>query len=160
LHRLVSAVTHDPSIVLDGIQTRMSRLARQQRFEEAAEVRERGARLEKALLRMIGLHSLLDAGDIILGIGERAVLVRRGRVAAATFIVTGDIATAVAQLKRGAGDATEPVTSAEVRAEMSVVAAWLARHADEVRLLAASGSWVSPARARPCTSFAPRATKN
>jgi DNA polymerase-3 subunit epsilon len=160
LHRLVSAVTHDPSIVLDGIQARMSRLARQERFEEAAEVRERGARLEKALLRMIGLHSLLDAGDIALGIGERAVLVRRGRLAAATFIVSGDVATAVARLKRGAEEKSDPTTSAEVRAEMSVVSAWLARHATEVRLLATSGCWVSPAKARPCTSFAPRATKS
>jgi len=109
---------------------------------------------------MIEFHSLVDAGDVVLAIGDRAVLLRKGRLSAATFIVGGNIPSAVSQLRRTARDFPGPAISAEARAEMSVVAGWLARNAADVRILRASGCWVSPARAKPCANFEPRATKS
>jgi DNA polymerase III subunit epsilon len=155
LHRLVSAVVYEPDLVLDGVRRRMAKLAEQERFEEAAEARERGARLQKALERMIACHSLVDAGDIVLAVGDRAVLIRCGHLLRATFIAGGDTRSAVAHLLQLCSDLDpSPVVSAEARREIAVVSAWLARHAKDVRLLYASGSWVSPARARPAVCFA------
>ncbi|HEU4480292.1 MAG TPA: DEDD exonuclease domain-containing protein, partial [Actinomycetota bacterium] len=45
------ALTGDHRAVLDGVHARMQRLARSERFEEAAELRDRGAALERALDR-------------------------------------------------------------------------------------------------------------
>ena len=153
LHRLVSAVVYDPHLVLERIQARMVKLARQQRFEEAAETRERGARLQRTLAKMVECSGLVDAGDVILEIGDRAVLLRRGRLAGATFIVSGDISTAVRHLMANAEEYSTATVSAEARSEMSVISSWVARHGGEARLLHASGPWVSPARSRPCGSF-------
>jgi DNA polymerase-3 subunit epsilon len=154
LHRLVSSIVYDPRLVLERIHARMVKLASQQRFEEAAETRERGARLQRALEKMIECHSLLDAGDLVLGIGQRAVLLRRGRLAAATFIVSDDTSSAVAHLLQTADEVVPHAVSAEARSEISVISSWLARNCSDVRLLYANGSWVSPARARPNEAFA------
>jgi DNA polymerase-3 subunit epsilon len=156
LHRLASATVHDPTLVLEGIRARMTRLAEQQRFEEATEVRERGARLQRSLERMIQCHSLLDAGDLVIGIEERAMLLRRGRLVAATFIASGDVWSAIERLR---SDAVEPGgsnTCAEARREIGAISSWIARNASEVRLLHVSGSWVSPARSGPRDLFAAR----
>ena len=153
LHRLVSAVAYDPNLVLERIHERMARLARQERFEEAAETRERGARLERSLKRMIELHSLLDAGDIALAVDDRAVLLRRGRLVAATYIASGDARGALAKLFRDACDERVASTSAELRREVSVVSSWLVKHAANIRLLHVGGAWVSPARARSTALF-------
>jgi hypothetical protein len=114
--------------------------------------------LQKALERMISCHSLLDAGDIVLAVDERAVLVRGGCLSGATFIVNGDTRVAVEHLL---ADRTEqprpPVVSAEARREIAVISAWLARNASSVRLLYASGSWVSPSRSRPQICFTKKA---
>ena len=156
LHRLVSSVVYDPRLILDRIHERMVKLAGQQRFEEAAETRERGARLQRAIGKMIECQSLLDARDVILAIGERAVLLRKGRLAGATFIVSGDVHAAVDHLLRVPAVVSEPSVSAAARREISVVSSWLLRHAADVRVLQTSGCWVSPARARPYEAFASR----
>lgn len=153
LHRLVSSIVHDPQLVLDRIQRRMAKLAGQQRFEEAAEARERGTRLQRAIARLIDCHSLLDAGDIALGIGERAVLIRRGRLVAATFVVGGDVRSAVADLLAAPDPTAEGAGLAEARREMGVISSWLVRNTSAVRVLHASGCWVSPARSRPSDVF-------
>lgn len=159
MHRLVSAIVHDPTLVLEPIHARMIRLARQQRFEEAREVRERGISLQRALERMIRCHSLLDAGDVVVAVGERAVLLQAGRLTAATFIVDGDDGAATTLLLQEASSVCSPHTSAESRREISVMSSWLLRNAASVRLLYAEGSWVSPARSGPKEWFVPRSSR-
>ena len=154
LHRLVSSVIYEPDLVLTGVMERMTKLARQQRFEEAAETRERGARLQKALERMIECHSLTDAGELVLAVGDRALLIRRGRLACATFIVTGNDKEAVDRLLATPEPSAPPASvSAEARRELAVISSWLGRNDGDVRLLHASGCWVSPARSRAQVCF-------
>jgi DNA polymerase III subunit epsilon len=156
LHRLVSAVVYDPDLILAGVKQRMAKLAEQERFEEAAETRERGARLQKTLERMTECHSLLDADDLVIAVDERALLIRRGRLAGATFIVAGDAPTAVARLLATPEETGPLEVSAEARREIAVISTWLARNASDVRVLHASGCWVSPARSRPRACFVAR----
>ncbi len=113
--------------MLDPLIERMHRLARQERFEEAAEVRERGALLERALQRRIGARALAAAGTIRLGLGGRELRIDNGRL----------------------GDADSDVGAER---EANVIDRWL-RRADHIELLSVTGTWALPITARPHERF-------
>jgi len=150
----VTAIVMAPDEVLGRVWIRMLRLAQAERYEEAAETRERGAVLEAAIARDLETTALARAGDVVVATGGRALLIRAGRLAAAVDLGDGD---AVARLLSvaapyQAGSFLSPAVARESR----IVLAWLKRHADEVRLLHVEGAWVMPARARPRFSFQSR----
>lgn len=146
IRALAAALESDPDAVFDPLEAKMRRLAAVERFEEAAEVRERALSVERALTTAAQVKSLLAAGDIVLRIGTRAVLVRDAQLAAATDVFEAEpVAALLARLKSKA--ATEPVgtfVSCEVQREARVIWSWLRRSADDCTLLAVAGTWAMP----------------
>jgi DNA polymerase-3 subunit epsilon len=126
--RAARSIEVDPAIVLDALATRMSLLARQGRFEEAAEVREKGSLLERTLCRSIEARALAAAGDVTLRIGESTVRFRDGHLISK--------------------DDDRPHQN-----EASVIGSWIRRHGDEARLVSVSGTWAIPITAAPSGRF-------
>lgn len=151
---IASAVAGDARPALETIAARMLKLARSERFEEAAEVRERGALLERHLARYLAARSLVDAGDIVLMIDRRAVLIRDAQLAAALHVGPGGEHAAVERLRAAAPPARRlPYLSEAQQRDAAVIASWLRRRAEDVRILWVQGPWVSPAAAAPTPLF-------
>jgi DNA polymerase III subunit epsilon len=159
MRRVASALVADPAALATPVVRRMKKLAAQERFEEAAEVRDRGALMERTLTREAELRSLLDAGDIVFVYDSRAHLIRAGQLASSTTVTGRDPHSIIATLKRSAR--WSPVASfwlAPQRGEAFVVASWLRRHAGEVRIIHADRGWAMPAGARPTSFFSATST--
>lgn len=143
---LAAALECDPDAVFGPLEEKMRRLAAVERFEEAAEALERAVSVERALTTAAQVKSLLGAGDIVLRVGGRALLVRDAQLAAATDVFNGEPTDSL--LKRLQAKAkTEPVgtfVSCEVQREARVIWSWLRRKADDCELIAVSGTWAMP----------------
>lgn len=154
--RLIAAMVRDPSSIFAALERRMRVLSRHARFEEAAEVRYRGALLERTLGRRARIEALLAAGEIVLRHGDRALLIRHAQLAAAGD-VDADVATTVERLQRVAvASEVGCYQTAEQMTEARVLSAWLDNHADELELLAVEGVWAMALGARPDQRFAVR----
>ena len=142
VRRAVNALLDDPRPLLDALETRMRRLSAQGRFEEAAEARDRAAALERIIARAAQVQGLLDAGEIVLQIHDRRIVIRGGRLVGAPESGSGPV------LCRA-----EEHLAPEVHAEAATIARWITRHAKEVRLVSVSGTWSQPAWAQPPGRF-------
>ena len=159
MRAIVSAITREPGIALQPLHDRMMRLARQERFEEAAELRERGALLERSLERSVEIASLVEAGDIVLGVGDRILLIRNGVLAGAAIASGDGLDLDVARLRSSAPPSRRasflsPATQLDAR----VICSFLRRDGDGARLLYVSDGWSHPAAARPERRFAAKKT--
>ncbi|MGH2808460.1 MAG: DEDD exonuclease domain-containing protein [Actinomycetota bacterium] len=137
VEKVLVAAARAPGLVLDPLMARLKRLAAQERFEEAAELRERAALLERALDRHIETRCLAGAGEIRLRADEREVVIRDGR------LVEGE--------DRGEEKGFDAAPAAAQR-EARVISRWLSRVTD-VSLVGVSGTWVMPVTARPGDRF-------
>jgi DNA polymerase-3 subunit epsilon len=81
VERAVVGLRRDPTVLLAPLERRMHELAAEQRFEEAADVRDRASALARALRRHRQLDALTQAGRVVLTIGEVTVELDRGRLA-------------------------------------------------------------------------------
>lgn len=133
--------------LLEGLARRMGMLSAQERFEEAAELRERAASLERHLIRASEVRALIDAGEIVLSSEGRTLVVRGGRLAGA--------ADAGGLWEPGlvSGTAAEraPFVTAETEREARVILRWLRR--GDARIVSVEKPWVSPTGARPTGRF-------
>ena len=156
--RLVAAaMSFDPSGICDRLTGRLKTLAAQQRFEEAEELRRRAALLESALRSSAGVRALIDAGEIVLRIGRRLVLVAMGQLAGCSDIGADESETLErlrAQARVEHVGSYVPVT---VSKEARVIVSWIRRHSTDVRLVHVEGTWALPAGGRPVNRFEPRA---
>ncbi len=64
VNRLVHALVHDPAALLEPLSEKMAALALAERYEEAADVRDRAAALAKALARQRRLDTLRRSGTV------------------------------------------------------------------------------------------------
>jgi DNA polymerase-3 subunit epsilon len=150
---VVDALTGDPGVVVRPLEEKMRRLARQERFEEAAELRDRARSLARWIERSIEMRSLIDAGEVLLRIGGRALLLVEGQLAGAC---DADASTAELLARLRPTAAWEPVGSwltPRTSREVGAVASWLGRHAPDVEVLHVSGTWAAPARPRRADAF-------
>ena len=115
------SVVHDPGVILEPLATRMRVLAEQERFEEAAEVRDRGALLERTLFRLAQVNALVQAGRVVIQVGSRQIAIDRGI-----------LQTTGAKLPQNPRDA-------------AVIASWLRRRGQDARLISVEGCWAMPA---------------
>jgi len=105
----VSALQEDPGPVLDAIGARMARLAREERYEEAAETRDRGAALEGFLARHFDIGALRAAGDVVIAVDGRAFLIREAQLVGAGDIgPDGSLPDGFAPPAAGAMDGAPP----------------------------------------------------
>lgn len=153
-----SACLTNPRPVYVPLHERLQNLSAAERFEEAEQLRRRALMLERTLAGLAAIQALLDAKDVVVVIGSRALLIRNAQLAAAIDFEPGRAGDAGERLAaRASCRLVGRYVPAEVRAEASVVASWLNRHADEVRLLSVSGSWAQAAGSGANGRFEPPA---
>jgi len=88
--KVVRGLTVEPRLLLAPLEQRMRSLASAERFEEAAEMRERAAALTAALRRQRRLESLQGAGRIVVEVPGRAgAELRQGRLVRSWTIDVG-----------------------------------------------------------------------
>jgi DNA polymerase-3 subunit epsilon len=171
--RAVRGLRHDPALLLDPLDRRMQALAAEQRYEEAADVRERAAALTQALRRQRRLDGLARSGRVLMEVrGAGGVELRDGQLRQAWPVdapsaTIGDGVTAALPFGVGASDhprprnvmvvvddGPPPALPRDLADELSCVAAWLESHAQQVSLLSAEYGLASPLPRLP--SFDPR----
>lgn len=142
--RVVRALTHEPDSLLETLHLRMDALARTERYEEAAEVRDRSAALAGALRRQRRFDMLRRAGSVHLMLDDGAgaellhgVLVRAWGRAGEPDGVTDDAAPA------HPGPPEQGPLPRHLADELACVAKWIDTH--QRRLVPASselvGAW-------------------
>jgi DNA polymerase III subunit epsilon len=152
VERAVAGLRHDPQVLLGPLETRMSRLAGAQRFEEAADVRDRAAALARALGRQRRLDALAGSGRVVLEVGSTAVELRGGRLRRSWPVEEGvpfdlqldlrlDPTPAPTEppapmaLPLATVEPAPPPPPRELADELMCVAGWLDDQADRLRLL-------------------------
>jgi DNA polymerase-3 subunit epsilon len=139
----------DPSVVAEALEMKMSRLAAQQRFEEAAHVRDRLGALHGAVRR----HRLVEALR-----GARRCEVRRGdvtwvidRARLVDVVVAGSAGQSLPVAAPAAVDSDRPLGRQQIDEALC-----LARHFDklasQVDVVACTGTWSFPIDVSPTPS--------
>jgi DNA polymerase-3 subunit epsilon len=135
VERLVRGLTGEPSVLLDPLRARMAALAEAERYEEAADVRDRAAALTRALARQRQLDSLRRAGRMELDVSGRRLVLTAGRLSGddgQLDLLDDDAPGPEAPLPRHLVD------------ELSCVASWLDAEATSVRLVHCDQPWSVP----------------
>lgn len=159
-------ILHDPALLLGPLEAKMHDLARCERFEEAADLRDRAAALAAALKRQHRFDTLRRAGRVVLEVdGRSQAELLHGRLRRTwTVSKTGISAVplpldldpaAPDHLEAPLGDASiagAPLPKA-LADELSCVAQWLDRYGSRIRVIHADGDLAPPAPTLP--SFQP-----
>jgi DNA polymerase-3 subunit epsilon len=90
----VIGLRRDPELLLAPLERRMVELAAEQRFEEAADVRDRAAALARALRRQRQVEALTDAGRIVITVGDAVAELDAGRLTRAWTVPRPEPSTA------------------------------------------------------------------
>lgn len=141
VERLAVALTDRHDLLLDPLRDRMHQLAMAERFEEAADVRDRAAALAAALKRQLRTEGLRRAGRVVIempGRGHAELLDGR--------LVRSWADDGALPLGRG-GEPVAPIEGPLPRHaadEVLCIAGWLDQQADRVRLVHCDGALASP----------------
>ena len=136
-----AALTTDPLVVLDPLVERMQTLAREDRFEEAADVRDRAAAFADAHRRVRRFDRLRRAGRLVVRFGEHRAVLAGGRFVASEAL---DEPTLFGSTDDD-GDLPLPGPIAPCDAdELTVVSAWLDKNAHRIRIEHLDGELSSP----------------
>lgn len=146
---VVRGLTIEPSILLAPLDARMRALATDERFEEAADVRDRAAALASAIFRQRRLDGLRRAGWVVVEVPGRGGVELDGGLLVRSWSGTDRPLTLAAPSPVQAGPLPRHLAD-----EVAVVAAWLDREASRVRLVECSAELASPAGRLP--RFDPR----
>ncbi len=146
---LVDTLTRDPARLLQPLEERIEMLAASERYEEAADVRDRAESLAGALRRTRRFDLLRRAGRVRVSIGSAWAELDRGLlVACGADGETGslwDEGLAVEAPTRIPDGATRlPVPHRDEADELLTIASWLERNAAKVTLDEVSGVFVEP----------------
>jgi DNA polymerase III subunit epsilon len=134
------ALSTDPALLLEPLHERMRALASAERFEEAADVRDRTSALASALFRQRRTEQLRRSGTVELDLGNgNCVELDGGRLLRAWSV--GELALGVAC--EPPPPATTGWIPAELADELACVAAWLDKNARNVRLVHCDGTLAS-----------------
>ena len=139
--RVRDALTDDPTVVIDPLVERMHALAGQDRFEEAADVRDRAAAFADAHRRVRRFDRLRRAGRLVVRVGEHRAVFAGGR-----FVTTEAVDRPT--LFGTSADTTDvpapgPVAPGDAD-ELTVVSAWLDKNAHRLQIEHVDGELSSP----------------
>lgn len=167
VQRVVRGFTVEPSLLLDPLAERMATLARAERFEEAADMRDRADALASALRRQRRFESLRRSRRIVVDIA-----LPNSNVTGATHRIElhgGELVTDDALPSELAfGVETPPHAEAggeyglgsplarDLADELSCVAAWFERYGAAVRLVHCDGALSSALPLLPSFTSRPR----
>lgn len=116
---IVDAATRDPTVLLDRLEAKMTRLATQERYEEAADVRDRGALLQREVMRHIESAAWAGSGKLAIEVGDR-------RLEFVDGVLVGP-------------EAGSPGLEGDHVTDPRVLSAWLRRHGDSARVIESDG---------------------
>jgi DNA polymerase-3 subunit epsilon len=116
--QLARAIEASPGAVLDPLVARMNKLARQERYEEAAEIRDRGALLERTLARGLESRAWSRCSGLVLEIDGKRLSFEDGRLCAGTGPPAPE--------------------------EWKVLSSWLRRHGGDARIISVGGELAFP----------------
>ena len=138
------ALTDQPELVLEPLVARMHALAAAERYEEAADVRDRAAAFADAHRRVRRLDLVQRAGRLVVRLGRRRAVIEDGRLRH-----TEDVdAPSLLGLAHGAAppDGARPPRWVDPAAvdELSVLAGWLDKHASRLEIEHCDGTLCSP----------------
>ena len=150
VRRVREAMTRDCRAVVEAALGRTDRLSGQQRFEEAAVVRDRLLAFLRGSGRTQRLLPLASAPELAAGLrtprgGWELVLIRYGRLAAATVSPPGADPWPYVQALRDGGEQVDPPTPprpATHPEETEQILRWLEQ--PRVRLIELDGTWAEP----------------
>jgi DNA polymerase-3 subunit epsilon len=161
----VRGLTNDPELLLAPLRTRMHALAEAERFEEAADMRERAGALAQALTRQRRLDTLVRAGRLVVDVrGSGGAELVHGRLVRAwaghgagsqPSLLELDGTCGPADLSELEPDRPIPKHLAD---ELQCVASWLDERAPRVRILHCDEGLSSTLPVVP--SFAPTARRD
>lgn len=146
------ALAHDLRSVVDPLRTRMRDLAADQRFEEAAAVRDRLTALLRGVRRGQRLGPLAASPEIIaaqrhpLG-GWELMCIRYGRLAGSCLAPRGANPMPFVEALTASAEHVDPPTAplpAAIVEETEIIARWL--ETPGVRLVGVDGDWSCPVR--------------
>jgi DNA polymerase III subunit epsilon len=139
----------DPELLLTPLRKKMHSYAAEQRYEQAALMRDRLEALSRALDDRRRIATICAAGDLVLAKphprGRELVVLRHGQLVSVTVVPTGG---AIQLTPSVPGQDPEPITGPPPRHrvdEIRLVARWLDQVAGEAELIAVSGTFASPA---------------
>ncbi len=137
--RLVRGLTADPSALLDPLRARMTALAAADRYEEAADMRDRAAALARALTRQRLHDALRRSGRMeieVLAEPSRRVVLTNGRL--------GPDAGQLSLLDGDPDPGPDGPLPRHLVDELACVASWLEAEARSVRVVHCEGPWSFP----------------
>ena len=146
-----NALAGDPGPVLAALQEKLRALAAQRRFEEAAELRDRAAALERALARSLDAHALIGAGEIVIQVEGRKLRIRDGRLESSEQDCGSSRNVACVRRSVRFNGIVDPAAEAEAR----LISSWLRRNNEGIRLVYAERPWAMPLAVGPGGRFTP-----
>ena len=167
VERVVRGLTVEPRTLLEPLEARMRDMAAAERFEEAADARDRAAALARALSRHRRLDSLRRAGRLELEVDGDHVVLAGGTLAAGpgmlALVPDGAGPPTDGPHDNGdPGDERDAPLPCHLVDEVACVAAWLDAEGRAATLVSCDGAWASPLpvaarlRARRPAGLAPR----
>ncbi len=148
-------LTEDPSLLLGPLELKMRTLAAQERFEEAAQMRDRADALAGALRRQRRFDALRSAGRVVVELGDRSrAELDHGRLARAWTLDRQGITPLALPLDLDPGAPDGPAAPGlplpkAMADELSCIAAWLDKEAPRLRVVHADRGLESPYPALP-----------
>lgn len=152
---VVTGLTTDPTVLLDPLRARMASLACDERYEEAADIRDRAAALSRALGRQRQLDALRRSGRVEIEVHEPEPADRAGAAGQPRrLVLTGGRLTSAlrgppsrtAQLSLPDDEDPDPdrPLPRHLVDELACVASWLEAEARRVRLVHCETPWTVP----------------
>ena len=155
--RLVaSAIACDHGLICNRLVARLRKLAAQERFEEAEDLRRRAALLERVLTTSAEVRALLDAREIVLALGDRLAVISMGQLVGCCERGADEVEALQRLRNAGRVQEVDRFVPPDVDREARVVASWLRRNISAVRIVSVAGAWALPVAARPADRFEPR----
>lgn len=156
---LVDTLTGDPRRLLAPLEERIEMLADSERYEEAADVRDRADALAGALRRTRRFDLLRRAGEVRVSIGDAWVELHHGLLTACgadgeTTPLWSEGLVVDAPAPSMSDNGHLPVPRREEADELLTIAAWLDHNAGKIRLEHVSGVLIEPLPRIP--SYAPK----
>ncbi len=144
------ALTDEPDLVLAPLLARMQALADAERYEEAADVRDRAGAFTDAHRRMRRFDLVHRAGRLVVRLGGQRAVIEQGRLRhteradAPSLLGQATVADALDTATPGpAADGRAAVEPTDVD-ELTILAGWLDRHASRIEVEHCSGVLCSP----------------
>ena len=131
----------DPAVVAEALGAKMSRLAAQQRFEEAAHVRDRLSALHGAVRRHRLVEALRGAQRCEIRRGDVTWIIDRARLI--DVVVAGSAGHSLPVAAPAAVESDRPLGRQQID-EALCLARHFDKHSEQVDIVACTGSWTFP----------------